>query len=677
MLWLPLTFVLGASLALWLPFLSTPLFPDQGLFNYQASRWRRGFLPYRDTPTNLGIGLLAIVALAQMVSRGGLRRYNVCVALTSTATALFVFLIGRELGGPQLAVAAALAYAIYAVAPHLEGYTGNQETFMNLPLTAAVYLLLRVSSDGPPMLAALAGAACALAALVKPVAAFTILTLQAWAAAALGGEAFLWLLAGDALMLAGPLAGLVARGAWEGVRRQFLRVNLIGQFRHEYGSGHRPGARGALPSRWRLCLRPLLLALAPLLLLGLAGALQLLAEGPRATSALLALWAIGTFAGASFKWRFNHYYFVQVVPPLAVLSGLAVEAIRRAPVSDPGASLATSSMAILGLGAALLAALALSGRHYLPQPARRRAERLYGTYDPHVTEGFSAASLAEHVERASAPQERVLCASYSCAVPYLARRDASFHTMAPLFPFPAATSYIAERHHELAAQPPRFIVQSSAQFDVSAFEAQTKLAYRLETARQGVRLLRAVSLDASAAAAWREGEALLAGDRPADAAAAFQRALQHDPVCVEARRGWAVAALRLGRTEEAVELARGALAGMADCTLAGELAYIVGVGLLAQGKIDAALPNLERATRLLPAAPEPALQLATLYLRLDRPREALASAEQLAAQIPAHDHSPAANAARNQLELLRQRALRTLPCRQHADGSSPGQTSSP
>ncbi|MBI3090390.1 MAG: tetratricopeptide repeat protein [Candidatus Tectomicrobia bacterium] len=657
--WLSLTLVLGASLALWLPFLSTPLFPDQGLFNYQASRWRRGFLPYRDTPTNLGIGLLAMVALAQVLSRGGLRRYNACVALTSTATTLFVFLIGRELGGPQLAVAAALAYALYAVAPYLEGYTGNQETFMNLPLTAAVYLLLRAGSGGPAMLAALAGAAGALAALVKPVAAFTILPLHVWAVTVLSGEALLWLLGGDMLMLGGSLAGLVARGAWEGVRRQFLRVNLIGQFRHQYGTKRRPGMPQALPSRWRLCLRPLLLALAPLLLLGLAGALQLLAAGSRTTGALLALWLIGTFAGASFKWRFNHYYFVQVVPPLAVLSGIAVEAIRSGLSSGAGTGLTTASTAILGLGAALVAALVLSGRHYLPQPARRRAERLYGTEDPHVTEGFSAAALAEQVERSSAPRERVLCAGYSCAIPYLAGRDASFHTMAPIFPFAATTSYVEERQRELAAQPPRFIVHASPRFDLSAFEAQTKLAYRLVAGQPGVRLLRAVSLDASAAAAWREGEALLTRDRPADAAAAFQKALRHDPACGEARRGSAVAALRLGRTDEALETARGALAGMADCTLAGELACVVGVGLLAEGKIDAALPNLERAARLLPAMPEPALQLAALYLQLDRPREALERAEQLAVQISAHD-SDAANAARNQIELLRQRALHAL-----------------
>lgn len=125
--------------------------------------------------------------------------------------------------------------------------------------------------------------------------------------------------------------------------------------------------------------------------------------------------------------------------------------------------------------------------------------------------------------------------------------------------------------------------------------------------------------------------ALLALDRGAEAEAALRRAVERAP---RSRASLLLASLlaERGAHGEAAGVLRPLAEGEAaaaveaeDAELAGDVALLLGRSLAAAGERAAALPHLQRATRLLPRRPEAWRALGESLAELDRTEEAYAA----------------------------------------------------
>lgn len=375
------------------PFFGWPLIPDEGVYAYTAHWWRQGHTLYSselwmDRPQaifwayRLGMALLG-------GSTPALRFWG---ALWVAATAPLLYLIGRRHLSERAALLGALVYVLYSAAAQFEGFTANAEHFMLLPATAAVYLVQRRRPGW-------AGLLLGLAVMLKPSAVGTGLLALAllWRDGA-PRRAYAALLGAAALAPLGSLAHGLYTVGWADYSFAVF------------------GSRLYIDRAWPLglALGQLLLvspALAPLLAAGLLGQRYAPRQGVR----LVTLWALTALPGMALGGGWYRHYFLQLVPPLALLAGASLDGLHV--VAGAGPRLAGRRRAAW----ALLAALLLTTGQYLLVSPQRGAERLFKK--PLVTQaGAVAAYLQAHTD----PDDAIYVAYEGAHICHLAgRRSAS------------------------------------------------------------------------------------------------------------------------------------------------------------------------------------------------------------------------------------------------------------
>lgn len=411
------------------PFFRWPLIPDEGVYAYTARWWSRGYTLYsRDLWMDRPQAIFWAYRAGMWLLGGGTPALRFWGALWAAATAPLLYLIGRRFFSERAALLGALVYALYSAAAQLEGFTANAEHFMVLPSTAALYLLLRRRPGW-------AGLLVGVAVLLKPSAVSAGLLAVVW----LWRERAPWrhyaALAGGALLapLASLLQGLYTVG-WADYSFAVL------------------GSRLYIDRLWPLgmALGQLLLvspALAPLTAAGLLG--QRLA--PRAGVRLIALWVLTALPGMALGGGWYRHYFIQVIPPLALLAGASLDALRAARLRAAGPA-ATGLGRRHGLALGLLATLLLTtGQYWLVSP-QRGAERIF--QKPLVTHGEQ---VAAYLQAHTAPDDLVYVAYEGAQICHLSgRRSASPYL------FELHVSHLPGVYDELlamlGAREPRYVV---------------------------------------------------------------------------------------------------------------------------------------------------------------------------------------------------------------------------
>ncbi|GAB6900463.1 glycosyltransferase family 39 protein [Kineosporia succinea] len=125
--------------------------------------------------------------------------------LASSFTALILFRLGRNLGGPAVAV---LAVAFYVISPFALRYAQEARSYalVSMFATLAVLLLVRWTRTGEARLLRLSSASLALATLLNEISALTVLPLAVVCLLARPSGFRRWLLSGGvALAVASPL----------------------------------------------------------------------------------------------------------------------------------------------------------------------------------------------------------------------------------------------------------------------------------------------------------------------------------------------------------------------------------------------------------------------------------------------------------------------------------------
>lgn len=232
--------------------------------------------------------------------------------LVTAATCVVLFYAGRAIAGRRAGVLAAIFYGVLTAAGNPRLLAANTELFMMLPLTAAFLLMLRRQWMWSGLLMVVAGA-------FKQVAAAEVLLLPAGLllleSRGTRAGATLRFGAGIVIGLAAGVTALALTGSLVGFWRWTVEP-LVG-----YAAGN--WTPSVILSRARDSLVPFVVDMAVLWIAALSAIIRWPRLRPleRLAVAWLAVSFLGAIAGGHWSW----HYFIQVMAPLALLAGLAID----------------------------------------------------------------------------------------------------------------------------------------------------------------------------------------------------------------------------------------------------------------------------------------------------------------------------------------------------------------
>lgn len=415
-----------------LPFLDAPLTSDEGGYAEVARLWERSETLYRGAWVDRPQGLVLIYRGISDLGLGSAEGLRAAAAGVAAVVLLATVLVAVRLGGRITGAAAAVLVATAGSSPFIESFTLSGELLASVPVLLSLAAFLAwLRRPGPAWLVA-AGLASGCALMIRQSAFDALL-----AAAAL----LVWRERRRALR---PVATLLAAAAFPVALGALSAPHLHDWW---YAVVAYRGDGDSLLTGSPLHRLGLLLDTLPAAGKALAPLVLLAALGWRRAPLLARLWlgaaALGVLAGGNF----HAHYYVQLVPPLAVLGGLGVATLLETRRRLAWAAFGASAAATLAFAAPLWLA---SG------PAQAAA---IWPSDPHLRHD---AAVARYVRRHTQPGERIYVVWAAANVYYLADRAPSFpylwyrNVQAIPGALPAAERMLAARRPALvvAAQPP-------------------------------------------------------------------------------------------------------------------------------------------------------------------------------------------------------------------------------
>jgi 4-amino-4-deoxy-L-arabinose transferase-like glycosyltransferase len=346
----------AVALLLRWPIADIPLERDEGEYGYIARRWMAGVPPYRSAFDQKPPGVFAVYAVILSVFGSSPAAIHWGAQVYTLGTLGLIYFAGRRLFGSTAGVAAAL-FAAYMTADRcVLGNAANTELFMILPLTAGFLAVVR-ATDGASAGWATAGGVCgALALLFKQVA---LPNVAVYGLLLLGAarQRFRLIVVYTLAMLAALTATVVLFAA-AGVRDEFLDGVLI----HNLGYANQV-AWYDYPRAFLKTFEVVALQWWPILVLAMAACLRPVSVpmrwGPRW---LAGIWLLSSFSGVAVGGYFREHYYMQLIPPLAVLAGrgAALLAGRLSP-ARPQAVAGVIVAAAIGYGVLVMPGYWLTG----------------------------------------------------------------------------------------------------------------------------------------------------------------------------------------------------------------------------------------------------------------------------------------------------------------------------
>ena len=384
----------AAAALLRIPFLSAGLGPDEGGYAYIASRWAAGAHLYASDWVDRPQGLMVVYRLLLDIGHSAWAIRVGAILFGCGITAL-LGVAGWLLAGRWAGAAAALVYAVVGVAPHLQGFTFNGELAAALPSAGAVTAALAWRRDRRLPWLVVAGMAGATGVLMKQsgfdglLAAFAVAGRRRAALAVAAGAAV-------------PLAASAIHGLLVGWSNYWFAV--VG-----YKLSASSGAGSGLATRlsdlgwsWTGARRDLLLPVA------VAAALTVTAIVRRRPLRIPLVWLGAAFVGFNAASLYWPHYYVQLLPPLALLIGVAASSL-------PGRAAALAALALV-VGPALLKLNALD------QMSKLAKEHVIPYDDQYLRDE----RIAREVDRYTRPGQPIYALDSEADLYFLADRPADF-----------------------------------------------------------------------------------------------------------------------------------------------------------------------------------------------------------------------------------------------------------
>ena len=314
-----LLWLLALTALLRVPALVNPPFNiDESYYAAGAAELVAGGAFYRDVVDHKPPGIYLIYALIYLVAG----TYNqtavhVALVLVSALTAFLVGLITQELFGARIGFWAGSLYAVTSVVgPANDFQAANTELFMNLPVVAALWLCARlwVRERLPRGEAVAMGLLVGMAMLIRPQAAAAFVPIGVALFRRKAGWRSMALVGGAAVL---PALGLLG---W------LYRADAIADLRTSlaYASYYTRSlpfevklANGTLKTLFFLAIDVGLVIPAVVLMTRGRSRDLLWRQG---AGCLLVSWLLASFVAVGMGGRFYPHYFIQVLPPLAIMA---------------------------------------------------------------------------------------------------------------------------------------------------------------------------------------------------------------------------------------------------------------------------------------------------------------------------------------------------------------------
>lgn len=451
--WLVLLLILLAIAAVRWRLLGVPLERDEGEYAYNAQLLLGGVTPYRLAHASQklpGASLCAALALALWSKLPHGLHFG--LLLVNLASASLLFALVRRLAGDTAGLVAAGVFGLLAVGQGVLGFAAHATHFVIAPMLGGLLVLLgALERDGATKRLFAAGALLGLAIVARqPSAAFALfgaalLALSdrrrgaTWSACARRQLPF-------GIGVVTPFAVLCLWLWSAGVFPTFWFWTF--EYARSYGS--QKSLTGGLEAL-RLQLPVVTQGAVPLWLAALAGAAVLCVRRGLAAT-VFAGWSAAALLAVSAGLYFREHYFVQLLPVVAGLVGVAA--------TGPGSSshVARHWKRVGPLAAfVLVAACAVAQREYLFVRAPRDISRVAyaGNFFVEVED------LARELKARSAPSDEVVVlGSEPQLYAYAGRRSATpfIYTYALMEDSPFAERFQREFCQAVETAAPRFIV---------------------------------------------------------------------------------------------------------------------------------------------------------------------------------------------------------------------------
>lgn len=411
-----------------------PLERDEGGYAYIAQRWLLGEVPYKHSFDQKPPGIAMAYAAVLSIFGETPAAIHWGAALYGLGTLAFLILLGSGLGSSSAGLSAGLLGAFLLADRCVLGSAANTETFMILPLCGALFAVLSAMEKDSLRWSALTGALGAAACLFKQSAALNFFFCLGLLAAFPGRrrERSLALLAGGA----GVVLPVLAYFTWHGALGELYDC-VIG-YNLRYGAKV-PFAQ--YPARFWISFSGTLVSFWPVYMLAGIGLANIMGR----KRWILCGWFLACAAGAALGGFFREHYFIQVLPPIALLAGLGAAAFKRLPAG-------MVALAVVGYG------VGTSAWYYRPGPPAEKSRRLYGA-NPFP----ESVEVADFISANSGPQDEVFIFGSEPQILFYARRKTPSRY---IYSYPLVTPFAdtLERQREALADveraAPRFIVTS-------------------------------------------------------------------------------------------------------------------------------------------------------------------------------------------------------------------------
>jgi len=381
-----------------LPFFGAPLTADEGGYAEAARLWDHGATLYRDVWVDRPQGLVLVFrGVLELGSSTDTIRAVAAVAgaLSVLATMLLAFRLTRR---RTTALACGLLMATFGASPFLESFTLAGELLASLAAILSLLAFAAYLRSRTPWWLVVAGLASGCAVMIKQSgfdAALAIVVLLVWT---------------ERRRAVRPVGVLVASGAAPVVAGLLAAVSL-----HRWwfavvgyrGSGDSI-VTGSLVHRLDLLQQSL-----PAAAKGLGLLIVLAALGWRGSPLLVRLWLGAAVLGVVGGGNFHLHYYLQLVPPLAVLSGAGVERLIARRERLLGAASAGAAIATVVLTVPLM----------FDSP-RAQAKAIW-PHDPHLQHD---AAVVRYVRAHTRPGQKILVVWAAADIYFLADR-------APVVPY--------------------------------------------------------------------------------------------------------------------------------------------------------------------------------------------------------------------------------------------------
>lgn len=318
-LWISMLVVLLLRIPSWF---EPNRYADEDIYLVLGQALRKGLVFYRDIHDNKPPLLYVMAGLA-----GSVRYFRLLLTGWNLVNVWLVWEIGKKIMKKTwVRVVVTMLFGVLSSIPLTEGNIANGEIFMIMPVTAAVWLILKaMERKKEKWMYWWAGVAFAMAFLFKVPAGFDmvgiVLWLVWWKREGIGGwikglgDARAWILGIGFLIPVGlSIAYYFGMGAGEAYVKAALGQNL------GYVSSWEGGAKPIWQSG---------LFLRGMILLGATGVIFLLRKKVNKYFGLMVLWSVWALFGANLSGRPYPHYLIEVIPGMVLMVGVMLDEIKN------------------------------------------------------------------------------------------------------------------------------------------------------------------------------------------------------------------------------------------------------------------------------------------------------------------------------------------------------------